>query len=114
MTGMVTTNAKLQEKLNQLAELGAANDKEAFVRAFVPMDLTEDELKDYLDRLKTEDTEWEHLKLEIQAIATGRGVKRIAGDQVKAAVFHFQHPTLQQCDREVGFDCVNGEWRAQG
>eukprot|EP00568_Trieres_chinensis_P006822 CAMPEP_0183299634 /NCGR_PEP_ID=MMETSP0160_2-20130417/6319_1 /TAXON_ID=2839 ORGANISM="Odontella Sinensis, Strain Grunow 1884" /NCGR_SAMPLE_ID=MMETSP0160_2 /ASSEMBLY_ACC=CAM_ASM_000250 /LENGTH=112 /DNA_ID=CAMNT_0025461915 /DNA_START=45 /DNA_END=383 /DNA_ORIENTATION=- len=111
---VLTSNAKLQEKLDQLVALATAGDKDAFVRAFVPLDLTEDELKGYLDLLKTDDSEWENLKAEIQAIAEGRGVQRIAGDQVQHAVFHFVHPMMAQCDREVGFDCVNDEWRAQG
>lgn len=54
------------------------------MRAFVPLDLTDEELKDYLDRLKTEDNEWQNLKAEIQAIAEGSNVKRIAGDQVSS------------------------------
>ena len=51
---------------------------------------------------------------EIAAIRCGRGVDRIEGDQVNRAVFYFKHPLLEACDREVGFVCNAGEWRAEG
>ena len=47
-------------------------------------------------------------------IAAGATVEKIEGDQTTKAVFFFPHPTLERCDREVVFVCVEGEWRAEG
>lgn len=114
---MKTSNPALQLKLDELAALAAAADKEAFVKAFVPLDLSEAELNGYLGDLTTgpeADGAWANLSSEIQAIAAGTGVWKIEGDQTTSAVFYFPHPLLGNCDREVEFKCVNGEWRADG
>mmetsp|Transcript_67361 Transcript_67361/g.140354 ORF Transcript_67361/g.140354 Transcript_67361/m.140354 type:complete len:115 (+) Transcript_67361:56-400(+) len=114
MDRLLTSNAKLQEKLEQLTSLANTDSLEQFVRAFVPLDLTEAELADYTHRLQTDEAEWTNLKQEILAITSGQGVTRIKGDQVKNVIFHFRHPVMLQCDREVAFVCVNDEWRAEG
>eukprot|EP00581_Thalassiosira_minuscula_P017122 CAMPEP_0183722510 /NCGR_PEP_ID=MMETSP0737-20130205/14445_1 /TAXON_ID=385413 /ORGANISM="Thalassiosira miniscula, Strain CCMP1093" /LENGTH=182 /DNA_ID=CAMNT_0025952687 /DNA_START=112 /DNA_END=660 /DNA_ORIENTATION=- len=112
-----TTSQSLQSKLDQLATLGLANDREAFVSEFVPLDLPPADAAGYLQDLTTApeaEGQWRNLVAEIAAIRSGRGVDRIEGDQVTNAVFYFRHPLLEACDREVGFVCVDGEWRAEG
>lgn len=112
-----TTSQSLQAKLNQLTELGLANDRAGFVRNFVPLDLSPDDTSAYLQDLLTgpeAEGQWRNLVAEIAAIRSGKGVDRIEGDQVNRATFFFSHPLLEQCDREVSFVCVNGEWRADG
>jgi hypothetical protein len=112
-----TTSASLQAKLNQLTELGLANNRSEFVQQFVPLDLSEADKTAYLQDLTVSpesDGQWRNLISEIAAIRSGKGVDRIEGDQHTRAVFHFQHPLLEQCDREVAFVCVCGEWRADG
>ena len=52
--------------------------------------------------------------MALPAIADGATVEKIEGDQTTEAVFFFPHPTLERCDREVVFVCVEGEWRAEG
>eukprot|EP00960_Hanusia_phi_P026965 746552-Hanusia_phi.AAC.3 len=111
---VVTTNAKLQEKLDSLVEIMETEDIEKFVRAFVPLDLSEEEISDYLARLKEDKSEWENIKIEIKTIAEGDSVTKIEGDQVRSAVFFFQHPSFDQVDREVEFVFEQSEWRAQG
>ena len=112
-----TTSASLQTKLNQLTELGLANNRADFVAQFVPLDLSQADQAAYLQDLTSApeaDGQWRNLISEIAAIRSGKGVDRIEGDQQTRAVFHFQHPLLVQCDREVAFVCVGGEWRADG
>lgn len=113
-----TTSASLQAKLNQLTELGLVhNNRAEFVQQFVPLDLSEADKAAYLDDLTTAPEapgQWRNLVSEIAAIRSGKGVDRIEGDQQTRAVFHFRHPLLEQCDREVAFVCVRGEWRADG
>lgn len=109
-----TTNAQLQKKLDELAAFCAAGDRKAFVEAFVPLDLTPDDLAGYLSVLTSDDEEWAAIAAEVQAIADGATVAKIEGDQTKKAVFFFPHPTLVRCDREVVFVCATGEWRAEG
>ena len=109
-----TTNAQLQKKLDELAALCAAGDRKAFVEAFVPLDLTPDDLAGYLSVMDGDDEEWAAIAAEIQAIADGATVAKISGDQTTKAVFFFPHPTLVRCDREVVFVCTDGEWRAEG
>lgn len=60
------------------------------------------------------DGQWSNLAAEIAVIAAGQGVLKIEGDQISEAVFFFEHPLLEGCDREVSFVCVEGEWRAEG
>jgi hypothetical protein len=115
-----TTSQTLQAKLDQLTQLGLANDRAGFCQQFVPIDLGAADVQGYLEDLTTHpeaDGQWNNLVAEIAAIRCGKGVDRIEGDQVHKAVFHFTHPLLQECDREVAFVCTsnsNGEWRAEG
>mmetsp|Transcript_27982 Transcript_27982/g.68135 ORF Transcript_27982/g.68135 Transcript_27982/m.68135 type:complete len:167 (-) Transcript_27982:105-605(-) len=112
-----TTSQSLQAKLNQLTELGLANDRAGFVRNFVPLDLSPGDTSAYLEDLMTNpeaEGQWRNLIAEIAAIRSGLGVDRIEGDQLTRATFFFSHPLLEKCDREVCFVCVNGEWRADG
>jgi len=112
-----TTSSSLQAKLDQLTHLAAADDRAGFVSQFVPLDLSAADAAAYLQDLTTApeaEGQWTNLIAEIAAIRCGRGVDRIEGDQVARAVFHFEHPLLPKCDREVGFVCVGGEWRAEG
>ena len=109
-----TTNAALQQKLDELAAFAAQNNIKAFVEAFVPLDCSADDTANYLSVLTGDDDEWAALSSEIQAIAAGATVEKIDGDEKTRAVFFFPHPTLERCDREVVFVCVEGEWRAEG
>jgi hypothetical protein len=112
-----TTSTSLQAKLNQLTELGLANNRAEFVQHFVPLDLSEADQAAYLQDLTTApeaEGQWRNLVAEIAAIRSGKGVDRIEGDQQTRAIFHFRHPLLEKCDREVAFVCVGGEWRADG
>ena len=112
-----TTSSSLQSKLDQLTTLGLANDRKAFVSQFVPLELTPADASGYLEDLTTApeaEGQWRNLVSEIAAIRCGRAVDRIEGDQVSRAVFYFKHPLLEACDREVGFVCIGGEWRAEG
>lgn len=112
-----TTSQSLQAKLNQLTELGLANDRAGFVRNFVPLDLSSEDAAGYLQDLTTApeaEGQWKNLIAEIAAIRSGLGVDRIEGDQVNRATFYFTHPLLEKCDREVSFVCAGGEWRADG
>ena len=109
-----TTNAALQQKLDELATFAAQNNIKAFVEAFVPLDCSADDTSNYLSVLTDDDAEWAALSSEIQAIADGGTVEKIDGDEKTRAIFFFPHPTLARCDREVVFVCVEGEWRAEG
>mmetsp|Transcript_11119 Transcript_11119/g.17053 ORF Transcript_11119/g.17053 Transcript_11119/m.17053 type:complete len:167 (-) Transcript_11119:186-686(-) len=113
-----TTSDSLQAKLNQLTHLGLVdNDQAGFVEQFVPLDLSPSDKARYLADLTTAPEaagQWTNLIAEIAAIRSGKGVDRIEGDQVNRAIFYFEHPLLEKCDREVSFVCVGGEWRAQG
>ncbi|KAJ1450802.1 hypothetical protein M885DRAFT_531346 [Pelagophyceae sp. CCMP2097] len=111
-----TTSASLQTKLDELAALAAADDKVGFVKAFVPLDLSKADAGGFLDDLTNGPEaagQWANLAAEIIAIAEGRKVARIEGDQSSEACFFFEHPLLPKCDREVVFDFKAGEWRAQ-
>lgn len=112
-----TTSSSLQNKLDQLTKLGLENNRKEFVENFVPLDLTEMETSQYLEDLTVAEEaegQWTNLISEIAAIRCGKGVDRIEGDQINRAIFFFQHPLIQNCDREVSFACINGEWRAEG
>lgn len=112
-----TSSASLQAKLDRLKALSIANDRAGFVEQFVPLDLSPGDVAAYLEDLTTApeaEGQWLHLAAEISAICDGKGVDQIEGDQVQTAVFFFQHPILEGCDREVAFTCVGGEWRAEG
>ena len=112
-----TTSTSLQSKLDLLVTLGLADDRAGFVSQFVPLDVSPADAQGYLQDLTTApeaEGQWRNLVAEIAAIRCGRGVDRIEGDQSRRAVFYFRHPLLEACDREVGFACVGGEWRAEG
>eukprot|EP00546_Thalassionema_frauenfeldii_P010893 CAMPEP_0178926398 /NCGR_PEP_ID=MMETSP0786-20121207/18511_1 /TAXON_ID=186022 /ORGANISM="Thalassionema frauenfeldii, Strain CCMP 1798" /LENGTH=164 /DNA_ID=CAMNT_0020601517 /DNA_START=23 /DNA_END=517 /DNA_ORIENTATION=+ len=113
-----TSSGSLQAKLNHLTHLGLVeNDRASFVEEFVPLDLSPGDKAGYLADLTTApeaEGQWNNLIAEIAAIRSGKGVDRIEGDQVTRAVFFFEHPLLEKCDREVSFVCVGGEWRAEG
>ena len=112
-----TTSSSLQAKLDTLTNLGLANDRAGFVSQFVPLDLSASDAAGYLQDLTTApeaEGQWTNLIAEIAAIRCGKGVDRIEGDQVTRAVFYFNHPLLEACDREVSFVCIGGEWRAEG
>ena len=109
-----TTNAALQQKLDELATFAAQNNIKAFVEAFVPLDCSADDTSNYLSVLTDDDAEWAALAAEVRAIADGASIEKIEGNQTTKAVFFFPHPTLERCDREVVFVCVEGEWRAEG
>ena len=115
-----TTSTTLQAKLVQLKEFADQDNRVAFVDAFVPLDLSESDKQLFLQDLTSTsseseaDKEWCNLVSEISALVEGKGVHRISGDQVTEATFYFEHPILKQCDREVTFVCVGGEWRADG
>ena len=109
-----TTNAALQQKLDELAAFAAQGDRKAFVEAFVPLDCSPEDTANYLSVLTEDGDEWAALSSEIQAIADGGTVDKIEGDEKTRAIFFFPHPSLERCDREVVFVCVQGEWRAEG
>ena len=109
-----TTNAALQQKLDELSAFAAQGDRKAFVEAFVPLDCSADDTSNYLSVLTGDDAEWAALSAEIQAIADGATIDKIEGNQKTRAVFFFPHPTLERCDREVVFVCIDCEWRAEG
>ena len=109
-----TTNAALQQKLDELAAFASSGDRKAFVEAFVPLDCSPEDTANYLSVLTEDDAEWAALSAEIQAIADGGTVEKIEGDEKTRTIFFFPHPTLARCDREVVFVCVEGEWRAEG
>jgi GNAT superfamily N-acetyltransferase len=115
-----TSSTSLQAKLDQLVRLGSSNDRAGFVSQFVPLDLSPEDSRAYLDDLTVHPEaqgQWTNLYAEIAAIASGIGVNKIEGDQQTRAVFFFEHPLLPGCDREVSFVRSNNgelEWRAEG
>ena len=76
-----TTNAALQQKLDELAAFAEAGDKKAFVEAFVPLDCSPEDTANYLSVLTEDDAEWAALAAEVQAIADGATVEKIEGNQ---------------------------------
>jgi hypothetical protein len=114
-----TSSDSLQAKLDQLTRLALANDRAGFVSQFVPLDLVQVDAEAYLQDLTTApeaDGQWTNLASEIAALAAGKGVSKIEGDQITRAIFYFEHPLLPGCDREVTFVRAPGstEWRADG
>jgi len=99
-----TTSPGLQRKLDLLSQFAIENDRERFVKNFVPLDLSPNDTAAYLEDLTTgaeAESQWSNLIAEILTIAAGKGVTKIEGDQVSRAVFCFQHPIFKECDREV-------------
>ena len=121
---MKTSIPSLQAYLDELHLLAEKNDVPAFVAAFVPLDLSSSDAKGFEDDLLRNGEEgegqWRNLRAEVMAIAKGEGVEKIEGQEEAAraaaepVVFFFVHPLLVDCDREVGFTCVDGKWRAEG
>jgi hypothetical protein len=112
-----TKSSSLQAKLEQLTQLGLANNRKGFVEQFVPLDVNPSDAEGYLQDLTTApeaEGQWANLISEIAAIRCGKGVNNIEGDQATRAVFYLSHPLLEKCDREITFLCVGGEWRAEG
>jgi hypothetical protein len=107
-----TTIAALQAKLDALVDLAAEGNREAFARAFVPLDLTAEDLAGYVEDLLNDET-WRNVVAEVAVCAGGVTVTRI-DETEKSTTFYFQHPFMSQIDREVVFVCVSGEWRAEG
>ena len=105
-------------KLDHLVDLALANNRKGFVNQFVPLDFNASDVAGYLEDLTTapeaDDGQWKNLISEIAAIAAGKGVNKMEGDQLTNAVFFFQNPIFKDCDREVSFICQGGEWRAEG
>lgn len=119
MDCLQTSSESLQAKLDQLTAFARANDRAGFVSQFVPMDLSPQDTQGYLEDLTAApeaEGQWANLASEIAAIASGKGVAKIEGDQQTRAVFFFEHPLLPGCDREVTFvrDPASKEWRAEG
>ena len=101
--------------MDSLVEFGKRGAIDQFVRAFVPLDISEDDLVHYLKGLQDSKEEWINLRLEIAVCASGKSVSRIEGDQETRAVFFFPSPNKNfDFDREVIFTCTDGEWRAEG
>ena len=70
-----TTNAALQQKLDELAAFAAQNNIKSFVEAFVPLDCSPEDTANYLSVLTGDDDEWAALSSEIQAIADGATIE---------------------------------------
>ena len=61
-----TTNAALQQKLDELAAFAAKNDRKSFVEAFVPLDCSADDTANYLSVLTGDDAEWAALSAGLE------------------------------------------------
>ena len=113
-----TNSTSLQQKLDTLSTLAAQNEIQPFVQAFVPLDLTPEEITSFvhdLTQAEESDSQWENLKVEIMTIASGEKVTKIEElEEGNRIVFYFEHPVYEGCDREVAFVCTKGEWRAEG
>lgn len=118
LMSLQTTSPSLQAKLDQLVDFIIADDRASFVRNFVPLDLSTEDTEAYLQDLTVAPEaagQWGNLAAEMMALQSGRGVRKIEGDQISRAIFFFEHPLLPGCDREVCFVNVHGnEWRAEG
>lgn len=120
-----TASSSLQLYLESLLPLTTSRDQiPAFVALFVPLDLTPEESKMFIDDLsedsKASRQQWEGLVQDIQSIAAGDRTSKIEETESKdgqtgRAVFFFDHPGsgLEAIDREVGFVKVGGVWRAE-
>ncbi|GMI43145.1 hypothetical protein TeGR_g281 [Tetraparma gracilis] len=118
-----TNFASLQAYLTSLIPLLALGDsgpKAAFVAAFVPLDCGTDDRNGFLADLSADDEEgrgaWRNLAAEIRHVEAGRAhtLEETGEEGSRQVVFHFEHPLLERCDREVVFVEVGGEWRAEG
>lgn len=114
---LVSTNAALRSRLDDLARYAAANDVDAFLAVFVPIDLSAADTALYKAQLANNGgAEWANLVVEINAMREGALVVAIGGDQRTEALFTFTHPLEPACEREVRFVCAPGsdDWRADG
>ena len=112
-----TTSRFLQAKLNQLVEFIVSNGQAGFAAHFASLDLSPHDAAGYLQDLTTApeaEGQWKNLAAEIVTIPVGSGVTTIKGNQETNAVFFFEHPLLEGCDREVAPDCISDTWRAEG
>jgi len=93
-----------------LINIAGTGDIEAFAKEFVPLDLPQPEINEFVTQMKASPEQWVELVEEIKVCATG--VSKIEGDEETSTVFYFTHPQQPLCDREVEFTCVEGQWRA--
>ena len=90
-----------------------------FVPQFVPLDLSAADTASCLHELTSApeaDDQWTNLAAEIAALAVGKGVRKIEGDQQTRTVSFLEHPLVPGCERKVTFCCASGsnEERAEG
>jgi hypothetical protein len=83
----------------EIQEMTLANRQQAlwrvmddFVRTFVPLDVTEDDIAHYRDSLLGDEEFFESLLRELAQCATGQRVESIQGDQTRKAVFTLLPP----------------------
>ena len=81
----------------------------------MPHDLTQQDIDYFASELESDPARWEQLKSEVTLIADGSRVNTIVGDQRTRAEFRYFMPNQSlNINREVGFVCENGDWRADG
>lgn len=121
-TKPVLQNESLVAKLELLHSLAQKNDISKFVNEFVPLDIEEEDISYYQNKLESGEvvgrngeSEWDFLKAEIEAMHKGN-IRFIDGDYEGSEVitFTFEHPLETKCDREVTFSREGSEWRADG
>tara|TARA_B110000208_G_scaffold118598_1_gene145112 strand:+ start:21 stop:680 length:660 start_codon:yes stop_codon:yes gene_type:complete len=99
---LVSTNAHLRTRLDDLSRLAAANDVDGFLAIFVPLDIVAADVAAYKVQLGANGgSEWANLILEINAMREGGLVTAIEGNQVTEALYKFTHPLEAACEREV-------------
>jgi hypothetical protein len=99
-----TKNSHLQaqlnlwkEQLDQVVSVGSDLQQkqrliDAFVRGFVPLDVTEDDILHYETNLLNDDEFFQSLCREMSQCATGERVEEIEGDQKRKATFFLLPP----------------------
>jgi len=128
---MRTTSSTLQAQLSQwsealtaLASTPLAERREpllAFVRTFVPPDVTEDDIDHFTHNLFSDEEFFLSFVREIGQCASGEGVEKIEGNQQMRAEFIIlpsegvlSPETTLDIVRQVAFICtVSGQWRAE-
>ena len=78
-----TRNPALQAKLDLLARLGAEGKVREFCQHFLPLDLSAEEAEEFTTDLEADAVRWEQISGELAVLASGEGVRRIIGDQVR-------------------------------
>jgi hypothetical protein len=78
-----TRNPALQAKLELLARLGAEGKVREFCQNFLPLDLSPEEAEEFTTDLEADAPRWEQIAGELAVLASGEGVRRIIGDQVR-------------------------------